>query len=252
MNPSFTWLRAAPSACRPGSAHVWRFRLDDATAAAVAMVISPEERSRASQFVSGPDGHRFVAARGMLRRLLGQYVGTPAAALEFGREAFGKPYLVGAPGSTHVRFNLSHSGDLALLAVSPDCAVGVDVQQVTPHAADPRLAARVYSPVERSAVEAMNLAPALAGPVLAAVWSRKEAYLKGTGRGLANGLQVVDVTVGMDDAPRLLADRADPGAHTRWSMASIPAGDGYSATLAIEAAPVARYELFDAGPDVVT
>ena len=111
-------------ALRCGEVHVWRAHCR--TSRRVCGVLSPAEWVRAGRFHFERDRERFVAARGLLRTILGRYLELPPRELQFSFGAHGKPALEGVAST--LRFNLSHSDDLLLLAVSHAREVGVDVE----------------------------------------------------------------------------------------------------------------------------
>jgi 4'-phosphopantetheinyl transferase len=145
--------------------------------------LSTDERRRADRFQVARDRSRFVAARGMLRILLAQCLGAEPADLEFDYTSSGKPSLTGDWASAGLQFNLSHSGDLALFAVAILNPVGVDVEESRPL---PNLAALmelILSP--REAGELDGLSGEEKERTFLRIWTRKEAWLKATGIGVA-------------------------------------------------------------------
>lgn len=167
--------------------------------------LSPEERERSARLRRPGDRHRYRAAHIGLRLVLGGYTGLAPEALGLVREdcpccgaPHGRPALAG--GGPH--FSLSHSDGLALIAVS-GVKVGADVEGVPRPAITDELLPSLH-PREQSALRAL---PDAARPeALARVWTRKEAYLKATGVGLAYG--VADPYVGVSETAAELADFA--------------------------------------------
>ncbi len=152
----------------PGVIHVWRVPLDREVDPAV---LDDAERARAARFRVGAARRRFVASHSVLRRILEDYAGAP---VRFGRGEFGKPYI---PGSA-IRFSLSHSGDLALIAVSRGAEVGVDIEQIRSEFDAAGIARRFFPPQEAAAVAADP-------GCFFRLWTRREACLKLLGTGLA-------------------------------------------------------------------
>lgn len=227
----------------PGVVHVWRVPLADADAArALRPLLSDDERARADRFYREEHRLRFTVAHGWKRRILARYVRAGAEALRFDCGPHGKPALAGLPDAVH--FNLSHSGDLALVAVAAEGPVGVDVERWDDEVEHLALAERFFSPTEREALRA------LAGDARAVVdgffaaWSRKEAYLKATGDGITRGLHHFDVALAPGAPARLLADRRDPRATERWVMRALDVAPGYSAAV-VAAAPLHDVLLLD-------
>jgi len=171
---------AAPE--RFGETTVHRLSLDGPEAGGPAdeAVLSGGERSRAAALRGEALRRRYVASHAAVRRLLAALVGGTPAALPIARGPNGKPELPGGP-----RFSLSHSGDLALVAIDPLHEVGVDVEQVRPVREADDIAARWFSPEERAILRA---AGADGGAAFARLWTRREAWLKALGVGLDEAL----------------------------------------------------------------
>ncbi len=226
-------------------AHVWRI---DLTATHLARtlrpVLSAAECARADRFHRAEHADRFVVAHGVLRCILAGYLHESPAELQFQNGEHGKPSLANAVAS--VEFNLSHSGDIALLAVARGRAVGVDVEQWDDTVEHLAIAERFFSPIERTVLRSLALERGahVAGGFFAA-WSRKEAYLKATGVGIARGLHHFDVSLHPDAPAELLADRLDVDAVTHWSMHALDVGARYSGALVVRA-PVGSLQLLDA------
>jgi len=219
----------------PGAVHVWRVALDDAAAArAMRPLLSDDERARADRFYA--EGHRvrFAVAHGWKRRILAHYAAASPEALAFACAEHGKPSLADAHAHG-VHFNLSHSADVALVAVRRGGPVGVDVESWDREVEHLDLAERFFSPDERAALRALAGDEGALVAGFFAAWSRKEAYLKATGHGITRGLHHFDVSLTPDAPAALLADRFDPDATTRWVLTALDVAPGYSAALVSEA-----------------
>lgn len=202
---------------RPGAAlHVWGFDLGPRQdAAALRRLLSPEETARAARLRSAALQRRFVVSRARLREILGSYLELEGADLVFAYGPNGKPRL-GDGTRTHdstglvaqiapLAFNLTHSRDLALCAVSELGEVGVDLEGVRPLKDAARLAQRHFSPEEFRRWAALESSGRLDG--FYRVWTRKEALLKAAGVGLSRPLERVDSDRGtVDDGSFWLAD----------------------------------------------
>ena len=161
---------------------VWAFDLDAIDSEAVTDVLSPDERARAARFHFDLYRLRFVAARAALRYALGAVTGTAADAIEFDYGAHGKPFL--KAGGPH--FNLSHSDNRAMVAVSRIAPVGIDVERISSKRSSPEVANRFFAPQEiRDLAEFSGDAHASA---FFQIWARKEAILKAVGTGIGGGL----------------------------------------------------------------
>ena len=236
------WAPSAPPPLADGAVHVWRIRLDLLASEQDWTLLSPDEQERARRFHFERDRRSFVSSHGMMRRLLGTYAGMPGAQLEFTTGAFGKPAMCGAPA---LEFNLSHSGDIALLAVSRERAVGVDVERWNVGIEHLELAQHFFSVAECRALRDLAVTDEWRAAGFFAAWSRKEAYLKAIGHGITRGLDHFDVSLLPGEPARLIADRLDAAATERWVMTALAPAEGYSAAL-VAAAPVSAILLFDA------
>ena len=210
--------------------HVWRVALNDTTGFAAHWAsLSDEERDRASRFVREVDRQAFTISNGALRSILGGYLAVSAASLEFTVGKAGKPALRGGSAAHSTEFNLSHSGDFALVAVSRFGVVGVDVERIDPNVECLDLAEHFFSPNERDELRRLSDDDVLAGFFNA--WTRKEAYLKATGDGITEGLVHFDVSLAPGAEVKLREDRNDPAATSRWCMDALNIAPGYAAAL---------------------
>ncbi len=220
-----------PPACpalSDGEVHIWRASLAVGATrlAALWATLPPDERARAERLHFERDRASFVAARGLLRAILGRYLGTPADELRFAYGPHGKPSLAW-PGAPGLHFNLAHSQGLGLYAVACHREVGIDVEQQRPDLDLAALARQVLSPGELAAWQALPAA-ARAGAFWRA-WTRKEAYVKARGQGLT--MPLGDLEALGEPALRIPADPAEAG---RWSMCDVAPAPGYAAALAVE------------------
>lgn len=217
-----------------GELQVWRVPLDLTTSTydRLAATLTDEECRRASHFYCESVRRRWTAARGILRSILGRYLRQPPDRLSLRVRPGGKPELIPMPGVPPVHFNLSHSDGLALIALSLGAEVGVDVERWRPLSDVLRLAESCFSPVELATLRAM---PAdLREPGFFRCWTRKEAYVKARGEGIALGLERFSVAFGPREPPRLLRMIGEPDEASRWRMYDLDPGPGYSAACVAE------------------
>lgn len=208
--------------------HVWNLDLRDMGAGAASLLDSTETQ-RAQRFVYAHDWRRYVAAHAWLRRILGAYSNVPPQHLRFTTGAHGKPVLVqklGGDGHLPLDFNLSHSKDFALVAVTAGLEVGVDIEAVRDDLPGPDLAAGVLSAAELD--ELAQCAAPDHPRAFVGCWTRKEACLKALGVGL--GLEPRALYVGLQ--PRRQTLRLD-GSEAPIDIAPLPAPAGYCAALAV-------------------
>jgi 4'-phosphopantetheinyl transferase len=194
-----------------GAVHVWRWRLDQGLPDR--SVLAADEQLRADRFRFDPDRQSFVVARSGMRRILGRYLTCDPGAIEFSYGSHGKPFL--ADGA--IAFNLSHSGDWALLAVASDRAVGVDIERIKPVAELEKLTARFLMAAEHERIVALDEADRLLA--FFRTWTCKEAYLKATGEGLGQ-LKSLEVAA----PPQLPVQLVSP---IGWDLQELPLPFGY-------------------------
>lgn len=211
---------------QPGDVHVWRLVLDVPVEPFLEL-LQPDEIDRANRFHFEKDRKHFTIARGFLRVLLGRYLQSDPKRVVFFYGAYGKPALE-REGS--LRFNMSHSGGMALYAFTEGREIGVDVEHVRADFTSDDIARRFFSPSEVESLCRLPGEERVAG--FFRCWTRKEAYIKATGRGLSQALDGFDVTLGPGELAALL--RNDDGTHERWTMADVEVGPGYAGALAVE------------------
>jgi 4'-phosphopantetheinyl transferase len=156
----------------PSSLHcrLWQVDLDATPAPQAVASLSEAEWERARRFVFKRDRDRFIAAHAALREVLSSQCGIPASMLEFAVGPFGKPGLVDQNG---LRFNLSHSESLALIAVCDDAEVGADLELLRPMPDAEALAETYFTPAERRALA--DLPAEARERAFLCCWTRKEA-----------------------------------------------------------------------------
>ena len=180
--------------------------------------LSEDERKRAGEFRFQHDATRYVVAHGALREILARYVRREARDLAFSATPSGKPVLVSSGAGTGIWFNLAHSADIALLAVSREGEVGIDVERLNPDLDLPAIARRCFSPGELKRLAADP--PSLYVENFFTFWTRKEAYVKARGEGLSAPLTEIDVS----------ASPALPGGD--WVVRDIPVPPDYKGAIA--------------------
>ena len=222
-----------PLGLRSDAVHVWCAALDQPAwrVRGLVGILAPDERERAERFHFERLRRRFVVGRGVLRIILAGYLGMAPEAVRFAYRPRGKPHLADADDGA-LRFNVAHSGRLALYAVTRGRELGVDLEEVRPLEDAEPIAARYFSVGEAAALRALPPAERLAG--FFRCWTRKEAYIKARGEGLAIPLHEFDVSVAPDEPARLLGSRWEPGDADRWTLVGLSPAPGYAGALAVE------------------
>jgi 4'-phosphopantetheinyl transferase len=239
-SPGPSWLVAPQNPCmEKDEIHVWLICLDQSPLESQGLysLLAPEESERASRFHFDRHRERFIVAHLSLRLILGRYLRQRPEQLRFRSNAYGKPALDveegdGGGGGEPFHFNLSHSEDMALLAIGRGRAVGVDLECVRADFAYEQIAERFFSPRETATLG--SLPPELQPEAFFNCWTRKEAYIKARGEGLSLALDGFEVSLIPGERAALLNVRDDPEETARWSLRELSVGPGYAAALAVE------------------
>ena len=211
--------------------HLWRTwtRPLPIVASSLEALLSDDERAKAIRYRRHADRDRYLASHAMLRLVLSRYVGAPPVSLEFGVGKNGKPRLERDPGFP-LFFNLSHSGDLALLAVSGEPAVGVDLEEIRADVDVPALARSVLSAAELRVLRAAPLDEQRF--LFFRTWVRKEAILKGCGLGLAMEPDCVVVLRDETNADSRVAAVELGAERAEWGVREVDIGARYAGAVA--------------------
>jgi 4'-phosphopantetheinyl transferase len=207
---------------------LWAIELEvsDAMLERIVEDLSPDEQARARQFVFQRDRRRFQVARSFLRRLLSAYSDVPINQLHLNYGPRGKPG-VDLNGPKMLQFNVAHSGEMAVLAITSGMQVGVDLEEVRPIADALEIARSTFSRKEFEALERMPDNERHNG--FLRCWTRKEAYVKALGEGLHLALDSFDVSVAPESDADIALERSDG----HWSLHHFEPSSGYIGALAI-------------------
>jgi 4'-phosphopantetheinyl transferase len=211
--------------------HVWRAHLerDPATVGRLLEMLDEGERERAYRFHFRRDRERFIVARAALRQILASYLRAAPERVRFTYTSYGKPGL--ADTSIDLKFNVSHSHEVALYAFARGCEVGMDVEYVREGVAGIDIAKQFFSEQE---VDALRLLPPEARTLaFFNCWTRKEAYIKARGEGLSHPLERFAVTLAPGEPAAVVSTKDDPLEVSRWWMYEPRPGPGYVAALAL-------------------
>ena len=203
--------------------HVWRasLDLDPDLLHTMHTSLAPDEQARAARFKFDRDRHRFIAARGILRRILGAYLARQPASLSFTYGPHGKPALNPNDGGRMIQFNVSHAHGMALYAFANTREVGVDIEAVRPMADWEAIARRFFSPQE--VTDILSRPKDLQQEAFFRCWTRKEAYLKARGSGMTLPLKSFVVRLSEDGSDALQSEDRD-----RWSLCGLNPAPGYA------------------------
>jgi len=239
----------SPPTCwqlRPEQVHVYLVPLKASPVCIEDFLLSlkPEECELANRFQTSALRDEFIAARGTLRTILGHClnVSPSKVPLEYGE--YGKPQVA---ASHALRFNLSHSGGLALYALSLTREIGVDIEQIVPVDDYEQIARQFFSPREIS--DMLSVPSSHRAEAFFTCWTRKEAYIKATGQGLNLALDCFRVSL-LPAEPPLLEAPLD----TRvWSIFDTSPKQGFAAAVVAEGiAPPPHTWFFSDADDCVS
>jgi len=221
---------------REGHVHIWQARLDtDATQTNHYQTLAPDEQARATRFIFDKHKRRFSVGRGILRSLLGNYLALPPDQINFNYTKHGKPYLPPVQNPTDLRFNLSHSGELALFAFTIGRDLGIDIEQIRPDRSTRDIAERFFAPREVDALFA--LPDEQHTDAFFRCWTRKEAYIKAKGAGMAIPLDSFAVSLDPEAPAELLWVKDNPAESARWNLTTLSPDPTFAACVATEGQP---------------
>lgn len=225
-----------PDPLSSGEVHLWLVRLEGEGKwkKALAGILSPEERERASRFRYGRDKDAFVIHHGALRRILSLYTPGKPERHTFGHGRWGKPRLETPGGGDPPAFNISRSGLLGVVALSRGRRIGVDVELVRPFPDAALIARRFFSKREATALE--EIPAPLRLRAFYDCWTRKEAFVKATGKGLSLLLDSFSVSCAPGEPAAILDAEVESAPLSEWSMSepALPAFPGYAGALVVE------------------
>ena len=209
-NTSCLWL--TPPEClilKRNEVHIWKNVLDLDTEIIKKFldILSDQETQRASRFHFDRDRRRYIAAHGHLRLILARYLGRNPKSLTFSTNQYGKPYLSSnQEDSTALLFNLSHSFNLSVIALSLDLETGIDIEYMNRDIDIMEVAKSFFSKGE---IEDLNSLPEnMQKYAFFRCWTRKEAYLKEKGMGLFLDLRRYGTSF-LPDEPTALSSSSD-------------------------------------------
>jgi len=217
-----------------GDVHVWRVPLDlpPCPVADLASLLSPEESARAERFVVDQARRRFIGSHGATRSILSRYLDQRPEEIRFASGGRGKPHLVTAAGAPAICFSLSHSGEVALCAVTEGREIGVDVERIRPVSDWREIADRYFSAGENQALR--SLAGDQAGEAFFHGWTRKEAYSKALGEGVSQRWMQFTVSLQPGAAAELVHASPEAPVEGPFTLCSLAPGVGYAAAVAVQ------------------
>jgi len=209
-----------------GEIHVWRVSLAQTESClhSLQQTLSTDERTKADRFRFPKDRSQFIVSRGALRAILSRYLNISSHILRFDYNPYGKPSLIVAQGGNTLRFNLSHSRGMALIALTKNRDIGVDIEGINQKFSCLEIAKKFFSPLENSVLR--SLPEHLQATAFFTCWTRKEAYIKAVGKGLSIPLNQFDVSLAPGEPAALLNVEENPEEASKWSLIELfPSSD---------------------------
>jgi 4'-phosphopantetheinyl transferase len=196
--------------------------------------LSPEELQRGNRLLDRDKRDRFLAGRAVLREILAGHLGEDPGSIRLSEGEFGKPHLSDHLEADSITFNVSHTRELLLIAIAAGREVGVDLEQVRQDLSYRTMAERYFSPHEQEDLFSLPASEQIGA--FYRCWTRKEAYLKGTGTGFSQPSNGFDMALLPGQPAALLAHRGSPGEVGRWNICDVEVPQGYCAAVAVEGA----------------
>jgi 4'-phosphopantetheinyl transferase len=198
-----------------GAVHLWKvnLRVPPESPAYYSSILSDEEKQRADRFYFEKDRQQYLTGRATLRELLGRYLECPPASIVFEFNEFGKPSV---PNGLDLKFNISHSGGLALMGFTLAASIGVDLEKIKAGMEIEQIASRFFSSREKE--EILQLPAHRQADAFYQCWTSKEAFIKAHGQGLSLPLDQFEVEVNPDRVAALKAVHWEPELVEQWDL----------------------------------
>jgi 4'-phosphopantetheinyl transferase len=211
------------------SIHVWTWRVTPCVAVSEtpSEFLSWDECDRATRFKRDCDRQRYIAIRLWLRHLLAEYLAVEPQAVVFDYLPKGKPIVPKPHNPENLQFNLSHSGDWAIVALTPGAAVGVDVEQWCPKVDPMAIAKRFFTPLEYEMLQREAMPHQV--QTFFRLWTRKEASIKALGQSLFEQIQRLEVPLHPQDCGKWMGIQ---GGEVPLFVQDVPMEAGYTAAIA--------------------
>lgn len=211
--------------------HIWRIDINNPTVDVDHLfsdILSEDEKKRADRLRSEKDKRRFIVSRGLLRENLGSYLGAEPSEITFDYNKYGKPDIKPKYNPRNIKFNVSHSANLAIYAISQNREIGVDLEYIREVRTADKIIKRFFTKQETDFYHSQpegkkNLA-------FFTLWTRKEAYSKARGMGI--GLPLKEFDLNLIPNPRNISSDNKP--KSKWSLIDIEINEDYLAALATE------------------
>jgi len=214
-----------------GELHIWRISLEinSSYLAGYQSSLAKDELYRASKFRYANDRLHFIAARGILRGLLANYLCIDPKDITFRYGPHGKPDLV---NDRSLKFNLTHAAGMALVALTKKHNIGVDLERIKVNVEFEEIAKQFFATGEVKNLLALPIDQRPQG--FFNCWTRKEAFIKAKGNGLSFPLDQFEVALKPNEPAELLATKWDAKEASKWSLFELDPGEGFVGAVAID------------------
>jgi 4'-phosphopantetheinyl transferase len=236
---------AAPPQLAADEVHVWAVPLDvsQRTYDGLLATLSLDEPARTAAYRFDEPRRRYVVTRGVLRQLLGKYLCEQASVIELIVDKDQKPRLASKYESTGINFNVSHSGDLALIGFAHGCEIGIDVEELREVSHLEHIVRKFFHPAETS--EVLAAAADARNVAFLRCWTGKEAVLKALGKGIVADLPSFRIPL-EHDARGWIEYREGPSRTSRCWLEQLDPCDNYLAAVAcVESTRAVRAYTFE-------
>jgi 4'-phosphopantetheinyl transferase len=230
----FSQFPLPPKSIAENAVHVWKIALDanHHPLERLRTTLDPSELHRANRFRFRADERRFIIGRSALRIILSRYAGMAPNKITFLYNAYGKPELPNHPLTPAIHFNISHSGELALIGICHNRRLGIDIEWLDRAVRIQTIADRYFSPEESEAIR--SLPPEQQRLAFFRCWTAKEAYLKALGVGLYGSLNNLRTSICNDNTVSIRRFANSNRENGSWTLKPLDVGKNYVATLALE------------------
>ncbi len=235
MTATIPWQPPPEKLClHKNEIHIWKINLLQPAAVTGALyeLLSEDEKDRANRFHFPKDRDKYIVGRAAMRIILSRYIAENPGALVFYYGLQGKPFLSDELNKPQIRFNLSHSHQLALLGVALQQEIGVDIEYIRPEFGGEDIAKRFFAPGEVNRL--FKLPQSQQKQAFFNCWTRKEAFIKARGEGLSCPLDQFEVALEPGKPARLLQTQWDPQEAAQWTMQEIYIEGNYRAAVAVK------------------
>ena len=192
-------------------------------------ILSVDEKARAGRFKFEKDRLAYIISRGTLRQLVSVYLNQKPEDIQFLYSAHGKPYIA----ETDIKFNVSHSADMAVFAFVKGKEVGVDIEYIKDDFNALELAQHFFSDCEITSLEKQPKVSLVKS--FFRCWTRKESFIKAEGSGLSFPLDQFSVSLDSDEKAELQETKWDSNERFQWALFSFKPAEQYIGALAIKA-----------------